>query len=320
MDKISVIIPVYKVERYLNDCVNSIVNQSYTNLEIILVDDGSPDNCPKMCDDWAKKDCRIRVIHKENGGASSARNQALKIISGNYFVFIDGDDLVYKDYIKILKDAIDNTKSDLAISSYVRFVEIPENYNLEISYLEHDKRQTFSKLVNWHKEYSVVWGKMYKTSRFSEIQFKEGIIMEDEFYVTDVYAQVEKMVFIPVETYFYRENPNSVMSASYNSSRINGIKALEYRDDVLTGLGYTEFLDNNRRSLLFLTICTYYDAKGAGYKQDAKFLRENYKKWYKVDKKAFPKMDKIRFWLFRYLPPIYKLLYELNRKIKCKKK
>lgn len=89
---ISVIVPVYKVEKYLDECVESIVNQTYRNLEIILVDDGSPDNCPQMCDDWAKRDARIRVIHKENGGLSSARNAGLDVCTGEYISFIDSDD------------------------------------------------------------------------------------------------------------------------------------------------------------------------------------------------------------------------------------
>ena len=106
MDKISIIVPIYNVEKYLDECLNSIVNQSYTNLEIVLVDDGSPDNCPKMCDEWAKKDNRIIVIHKENGGLSDARNAGLNAITGDYFVFVDSDDFVHKDYIKILTGEI----------------------------------------------------------------------------------------------------------------------------------------------------------------------------------------------------------------------
>ncbi|MBO4962435.1 MAG: glycosyltransferase family 2 protein [Clostridia bacterium] len=320
MDKISVIVPVYKVEQYLNDCVNSIVNQTYTNLEIILVDDGSPDNCPKMCDDWAKKDSRIKVVHKENGGLSDARNAGLNVVTGDYFVFVDSDDFVHVDYIKNLKNGIDKFDADLALSSHVRFIDVISEYNNEIDYTYHDRYEAFKRLVNWHKDYVVAWGKLYKTSVYGDLRFIKGKINEDEFYINNVYMLSKRIAYINAQTYFYRVNPNSIMESNYSSKRINAIEALEYRDDVLTGLGYTEFLDNNRRSLLFLIICTYYEAKGAGYKQDAKFLREIYKKWYKVDKNAFPKNDKIRFWLFRYLPPIYKLLYELNRKIKCKKK
>ena len=103
---ISVIIPIYKVEEYLYDCVTSVINQTYTSLEIILVDDGSPDNCPQMCDDWAKKDSRIRVIHKKNGGLSDARNAGIEISTGEFIAFVDSDDYVENDWLELLFKAI----------------------------------------------------------------------------------------------------------------------------------------------------------------------------------------------------------------------
>lgn len=105
-DKISVIVPVYKTEEYLDKCVKSIINQTYKNLEIILVDDGSPDNCPKMCDDWANKDSRIKVIHKTNGGLSSARNAGIEAAAGNYLMFTDSDDFLEDDMIEFLYNLI----------------------------------------------------------------------------------------------------------------------------------------------------------------------------------------------------------------------
>ena len=99
---ISVIVPVYKVEKYLNKCVQSIVNQTYKNLEIILVDDGSPDNCPEMCDEWAKKDSRIKVIHQENAGLAEARNSGISVATGEFFMFIDSDDYAEPDMIELL--------------------------------------------------------------------------------------------------------------------------------------------------------------------------------------------------------------------------
>ena len=101
-DLISVIVPVYKVEKYLNKCVQSIVNQTYKNLEIILVDDGSPDNCPEMCDEWAKKDSRIKVIHQENAGLAEARNSGISVATGEFFMFIDSDDHAEPDMIELL--------------------------------------------------------------------------------------------------------------------------------------------------------------------------------------------------------------------------
>lgn len=100
--KISIIVPIYKVEQFIDKCIDSIVNQSYNNLEIILIDDGSPDRCPEICDEWAKKDSRIKVIHKENGGAASARNAGLEIATGDYIGFVDSDDWIDKDMYEFL--------------------------------------------------------------------------------------------------------------------------------------------------------------------------------------------------------------------------
>ena len=113
--KVSVIIPVYNVEKYLEECIQSVLKQTYKNLEIILVDDGSPDNCPKMCDEWAKKDSRIKVIHKQNGGASSSRNTGLDVMTGDFMCFIDSDDFIAKNYIEVLYNNLIETNSDVSM-------------------------------------------------------------------------------------------------------------------------------------------------------------------------------------------------------------
>ncbi len=110
---ISIIIPVYNVEQYLHRCVDSVLNQTYKNLEIILVNDGSPDNCPFICDEYAKKDKRIIVVHKENGGLSSARNAGLEIVQGEYISFIDSDDWIHENYIEILYKNLHEKKADI---------------------------------------------------------------------------------------------------------------------------------------------------------------------------------------------------------------
>ena len=115
---ISVIVPVYKAEKYLDKCVQSIVNQTYKNLEIILVDDGSPDNCPEMCDEWAKKDSRIKVIHKENGGVSSARNAGLDNSFGDYIGFVDSDDFIENDFYECLYDNLVENGADISFCTF----------------------------------------------------------------------------------------------------------------------------------------------------------------------------------------------------------
>ena len=131
MKKVSIIIPVYKAEGYLNKCLESVVNQTYQNLEIILIDDGSPDNCPKMCDDWAKKDKRIKVIHKENGGVSSARNCALDKLTGDYICFVDSDDTIHPKYVEILIRNLKEANADISVCSWKKVNDINNPNNKE---------------------------------------------------------------------------------------------------------------------------------------------------------------------------------------------
>lgn len=134
-DFISVIVPVYKVEKYLPKCLDSIINQTYKNLEIILVDDGSPDNCPKICDEYAKKDKRIRVIHKENGGVSVARNAAISVVKGDYITFVDGDDYIAVDMYEKMINKIKRDNSDVCICGFNKvydgYTEIVVEENLK---------------------------------------------------------------------------------------------------------------------------------------------------------------------------------------------
>ena len=122
-DLVSVIVPVYKVEKFLRDCIDSIINQTYRNLEILLVDDGSPDNCGAICDEYARKDSRITVFHKENGGLSDARNYALDRCNGDYITFVDSDDVIRNDFIATLLGLIKESDSDVVSSSVLKIAE-----------------------------------------------------------------------------------------------------------------------------------------------------------------------------------------------------
>lgn len=229
-DLISVIIPIYKVEKYIVRCVESIVNQTYTNLEIILVDDGSPDNCPQICDDYAEKDNRIKVVHKENGGLSDARNAGMKVATGDYISFIDSDDYVSIDFIETLYSAMLRENSDIVECEIVRFYEneipnIKDNLNIE----SFDTEKGLSLLIDDNKFHQHVWNKLYKSKFALKVPFEKGKLNEDEFWTYQVFGRAEKVTKIYKTIYFYLQRESSIMGNSFNLRRLDALDAKEQR-------------------------------------------------------------------------------------------
>ena len=213
---ISVIIPVYKVEPYLRKCIDSVRNQTYRNLEIILVDDGSPDHCGQICDEYAAADSRIRVIHKENGGLSSARNAGIRIARGEYLGFVDSDDWIEPDMYAFLYAALEKETADLAVCGVYTHkdsnVNVGSNASLYLVQSGHDAVQTFLKLASQGK---VAWNKLYKRQLFSEIRFPEGRLWEDCFIMGQVIDKAEKVVYHMQPKYHYILRPGSITTAGY---------------------------------------------------------------------------------------------------------
>ena len=180
-EKISVIVPVYKVEKYLNRCVESICKQSYSNLEILLVDDGSPDSCPQMCDEYAKADSRIIVIHKENGGLSSARNAALEVATGDYVICVDSDDYIHPRAVEKLYQACVMYQADIAMG--LHFVEKGEKLLIEDPVVDeveiYSAVEALQVLLADKKMRNYAWNKLYKRELFEEVRYPEGRNYED---------------------------------------------------------------------------------------------------------------------------------------------
>lgn len=211
---VSVIVPIYNVEKYIKKCVESIINQTYKNLEIILVDDGSPDNCPQICDEFALKDSRIKVIHKKNGGLSDARNTGLDIMSGEWVVFVDSDDFVSKYYVENLYFLTQKYNADIAITSYKSFFDT----NLEFSSKKitnekiflHSSKEAIKNML-YNKYYFVsAWRIIYKSTLFSNIRFPKGEIYEDLSTIPLVIFKSDKVAFCSVKDYFYLQRENSI--------------------------------------------------------------------------------------------------------------
>ncbi len=210
-DLISVIIPIYDVEQYLDECIESVTQQTYRNLEIILIDDGSPDNCPKMCDEWAKKDERIKVIHKENGGLSSARNAGLDICTGDYISFVDSDDYIHKNmYATLLKDIKEKDVDIVKCGKYFdRDGEIEKCNSSGAKIFQHP--EILENYFYYKEDFnSGCWDKLYKAALFDNVRFPEGINSEDYFMYIKVYSKVKKIYFNSIPLYYYRIRQGSI--------------------------------------------------------------------------------------------------------------
>ena len=217
-DLISVIVPVYKVEPYLDRCVQSIVDQTYTNLEIILVDDGSPDNCPAMCDAWAEKDKRIKVLHKTNGGLSDARNAGMAAATGEYIAFVDSDDWIASEMLEKLLDRMIHTDSDIVSCDAVRIWDDGTPSRTMISVCGDfvlDKTEAMKALIQSTCLIQTVWNKLYKASLAKSIPFEKGKVHEDEFWSWQVIALSSRVSTLGSAYYYYFQRANSIMGGGY---------------------------------------------------------------------------------------------------------
>lgn len=231
LPKISVIIPIYKVEEYIDRCIQSVVDQTYNNLEIILVDDGSPDNCPTLCDEWAKRDIRIRVIHKENGGLSDARNAGMKIASGELIGFVDSDDWISGDMYQLLYENMKENKSDISACG-VKMVWENGTEECELTasgtYIL-NTQEAMEAIVKETKLKQPVWYKLYKTELVQGIFFPVGKYHEDVFWSYQVIGRAKKVSVFDVPCYYYYQRESSIMGNTYSLKRLDVLEAKKQR-------------------------------------------------------------------------------------------
>ena len=229
---ISVIIPVYKTESYLTRCVNSVRNQTYTNLEIILVDDGSPDRSGELCDALAAEDSRIRVVHKKNGGLSSARNAGLDIMTGDYVSFVDSDDWIEEDMIRTLYKLGIQNETQIACCgiSITDGEKVLYNYNsnLEEQFVVNREEA----MVELNKNYRItnsVCDKLYQTKLFHGLRLKEGVLYEDAQIQPFLLHRAEKIVYIAKPMYCYFQSQGSILRGEFSLRQYDCMLALKER-------------------------------------------------------------------------------------------
>lgn len=311
MPLISVIVPVYKVEKYLKKCVDSILSQTLQDFEVFLIDDGSPDNCGKICDEYSEKDNRIIVIHKKNGGLSDARNVALNKISGEYITFIDSDDYVSQNHLETLYNALVNSESDMSVCNISSYSDNqyddsffkPSNCFKVLD----DRKSIFNPAIP-----PCACAKLFKKTIFNDIRFPVGRLYEDIFVNHEVLAKAKRLALTGENTYYYLIRSDSIMHQEYKPAFTDIIDALNLRIKKLEELKLYDLADENRR-FIYSRVSVAFANLDASVPENRKRLNE-IKKIYEDE---YPKLmkatnnskQKFRYWLLRYCPGVHSKLF-----------
>lgn len=309
---ISVVVPVYNVEAYIEKCVMSVCNQTYRDLQIILVDDGSTDLSGHICDQMAKQDQRITVIHKRNGGLSSARNAGIDAASGQYIGFVDSDDYIAENMYEMLLSALQKNDADISICNRY-YVSDNGKKNIRKNSIQQElvmDSETALRRMNDFKSFDMAaWDKLYKKSLFDKIRFPENRLSEDFYIMCKLFCGAKKIVYIPESLYFYRQREGSITK----NTRINF-------DYMYAAKEQMEFVEKMYPSLTSEMRAAYASACMAVYdfhiKNNVKCEKKVYlslKNEVKQNKKyllaSSSRVKKIQTILFIYMKPLYKVIF-----------
>ena len=228
---VSIIVPVYNVEQYLKECIESILAQTWKNFEVILVDDGSTDSSGKICDEYSQKKEFISVIHKKNGGLSSARNAGIDVAQGDYLAFIDSDDVVHPRYLSELVAIVKREKADLAACNFYVGSLCRWKNSSEVKYDIRCNEDVLKKMNDNDVVVTVAWNKLYHAKFFREygLRYPVGKIHEDMFLTPQILYYTKKMVITNEQLYFYRQRENSIMNSSFSIKQLDALDAIEFR-------------------------------------------------------------------------------------------
>ena len=256
---ISIVVPVYEVEKYLKKCVHSILNQTYNNLEIILVDDGSPDRCGLICDEYAQKDNRVKVIHKENGGLSDARNVGIKASLGDYIMFVDSDDYIELNSAEYLVEYMDKLNLDIVCSNTWKKIDENETYNKPFMYENKviSGEEYIAHGMSTGNIFSVVCNKMYRTKliKDNEIYFKEGLLHEDEDWTPRILLKANKVMSVEFCFYNYVIREGSITQKVNKEKNIKDIMKICFR---LEDVYRTSDIDQKNKKLFLDNLSNIY--------------------------------------------------------------
>ena len=319
---LSIIVPVYNVEKYIERCIKSILNQSFTNFELILVDDGSPDKCGEICDEYEKKDSRIKVIHKKNGGLSDARNAGIERAKGEYIAFVDSDDFINKYMYEILYKNAKKWDADISICNFKMVCE-NDRIDEDISVICEDakvygRNEALNKLYsNENLQFIVAWNKIYKKELFLNIRYDYGKCHEDEFIIHKLIYNANKIAYCSSEMYYYLQRNNSIMNLEFSIHRLDIIEALDKRMEFFRENNLLELEYRTQNLYLNYFFKYYYKTKHelknkSKAREIKKVFKKNYKYLYKNPHYSIN--GKLLWIIFIINPGLFYLILKLKDK------
>lgn len=316
--EITCIIPVYNVQQYLKKCLDSVLNQSFTDYEIILIDDGSTDESGKLCDDYAKKHFQIKVIHQKNGGLSVARNRGIVEAKGKYVIFIDSDDYIDKDMFATLYSMNINLGSDIAACDkaivYENSMKIEygsENGKISVF----NPEEAFVKAVDFYGKFGMeIWNKLYKRELFNVVRFPAGKLFEDQATQYKLFFAANKISYIQKSLYYYLRRNNSITTQSYSDKEKQRLEMVNLMVDYIKENHKAIVSQVIKYKLLSCNLTIANKMIKAGI-YDYDFLKEvstDTKKELKILQKGSLSITrKLQFLLFIHMWPVYKILYKI---------
>jgi glycosyltransferase involved in cell wall biosynthesis len=313
--KISIIVPVYNVEKYLRRCIDSIINQSYKNLEIIIINDGSLDKSGEICDYYSNEDSRVLVIHQENKGLSGARNSGLKIASGNYIGFVDSDDWIEPEMYKAMLDTLEKHDVDIVECNIHEATEVNDTIERSGSLIMEDRLQALKRIIK-NQDFSV-WRRLYHKKLLQGISFVEGKNSEDVYFTIDIFKNIKNSIYISNSFYNYYIGGESITRGKYTLKRLDAVDAVLYLKNKVSQ-------EENDKELKKITRCILLDVLLSNYKmlnynsasdnelnhrkKIKKLIKENYIKNHN---------SSVKLKLARFLPiRVFRLIISLNAFLK----
>lgn len=315
--KVSIIVPVYKVEKYLHRCVESLITQTYGDIEIILVNDGSPDECGKIIEEYKIRDHRVKAVHKENGGLSDARNEGMHYATGDYIYYVDSDDWVPEDSIKILVHALEFYKADIVQAAFYYSYDDYLLYDNRYFMKNHspiilDNEELMSELVKNEVVKNFAWGKLYRRKVLEGLLFKKGVLFEDVFWAHLVMQRVHTYVIIHEPLYYYQQRNDSIVS-TFSSRNLDLLTGLIERHEFIKR-NYPGLIDESYRHILkvcfsyYLIILRNWKINKTG--NDTSNIEQFIKKHYQHLKKAVKKDKYLMYQLkFFRIHPLFMIIY-----------